>query len=137
MYDTEVIQASAEWAGVDLDEMLGPNRSRNKVKARRVASVALRILGYSFPQIGSMMARDHSTIMNLVNRADDEIWDAATAIVEQARERTFLLRFRPQVSFNDSLEWKIINPRTGTTVSLPPGLCEDLSRALASGGMDE
>ncbi len=137
MYDTEVIQASAEWAGVDLDDMLGPNRSRNKVKARRVASVALRILGYSYLQIGSMIARDHSTVMNLVNRADDEIWEAATKIVEEARQRTFLLRFRPQVSFNDSLEWKIINPRTGTTVSLPPGLCEDLSRALASGGMEE
>jgi hypothetical protein len=138
VYDDEVLQAAANWAGVSVDAMLGPKRYRERVKARRVAAIAFRILGYSYPEIGLMMGgRDHSSIINLVNRANDEMWDVATEIVERARQRTFVLRFRPQVSFKDSLEWQIINPRTGTEISLPLGLSEDLSAALKAGGMDE
>ena len=137
VYDDEVLQAAANWAGVSVDAMLGPKRYRERVKARRVAAIAFRILGYSYPEIGLMMGRDHSSIINLVNRADDDMWDVATEIVERARQRTFVLRFRPQVSFKDSLEWQIINPRTGTEISLPFGLSEDLSAALKAGGMDE
>lgn len=137
VYDDEVLQAAANWAGVSVDAMLGPKRYRERVKARRVAAIAFRILGYSYPEIGLMMDRDHSSIINLVNRANDEMWDVATEIVERARQRTFVLRFRPQVSFKDSLEWQIINPRTGTEISLPFGLSEDLSAALKAGGMDE
>ena len=137
VYDDEVLQAAANWAGVSVDAMLGPKRYRERVKARRVAAIAFRILGYSYPEIGLMMDRDHSSIINLVNRANDEMWDVATEIVERARQRTFVLRFRPQVSFKDSLEWQIINPRTGTEISLPLGLSEDLSAALKAGGMDE
>lgn len=137
VYDDEVLRAAANWAGVSVDAMLGPKRYRERVKARRVAAIAFRILGYSYPEIGLMMDRDHSSIINLVNRANDEMWDVATEIVERARQRTFVLRFRPQVSFKDSLEWQIINPRTGTEISLPFGLSEDLSAALKAGGMDE
>lgn len=137
MYDAEVLEASAEYSRVHLDDMLSGNRHAPVVKARRVAAVSLRILGYSYPEIGSMLGRDHTTVMNLVNRAGDDMWEAAAEIVERARERTFVLRYQPQMTFADALQWQVINPRTGTTVSLPPGLCEDLSAALTAGGMEE
>lgn len=137
MYEVEVLEAAAEYSRVDVDEMMSYDRRRPVVKARRLASVALRILGYSYPEIGSMLGRDHTSVINLVNTADDEAWDAASEIVKRARERTFVLRYEPQTTFAGSLQWRVINPRTGTTVSLPLGLCEDLSAALASGGMEE
>lgn len=137
MYESEVLRAAAEYGGIHLDDLLGPRRYKSQIKARRVAAVALRILDYSYPQIGKMLYRDHTSIINLVNRADDEAWEVAHGIVKLARQRTFVLRFHPQKSFTDPTGWKIINPRTDQAVTLPLGLSEDLSRALQAGGMEE
>lgn len=137
MYEPEVLRGAADWVGVSVEDMLGPRKFKELVKARRIASVALRIIGYSYPEIASLMDRDHTSIMNLVNRASDDVWQASEEIVERARQRTFTLLFKPQMGFIDSWEWQVINRRTGTTVSLPPGLSEDLSAALKAGGMDE
>lgn len=137
MYDGEVLRAAAEYGGIELDDLLGPRRYKSLIKARRVAAIALRILDYSYPQIGMMLGRDHTSIINLVNRADDEAWEVAHGIVKLARQRTFVLRFQPQKSFTDPTGWKVINPRTDMAVSLPLGLSEDLSAALQAGGMDE
>ena len=137
MYEPEVLQGSADWVGVSVEAMLGPRRFQELVKARRIAAVALRIMGYSYPEIASLMDRDHTSIMHLVNRAGDDVWRASEEIVERARERTFTLLFKPQTGFIDSWKWQVINRRTGTTVSLPPELCEDLSAALKAGGMEE
>lgn len=46
-----------------LDIML-KNKSRKRVDARIVYAKILREYGYSFPQIGDLLAKDHSTIIH-------------------------------------------------------------------------
>lgn len=137
MYDGEVLRSAAEYADVTVDDLLGPRRYRAIVKARRVAAVALRILDYSYPQIGVTLYKDHTSVIHLVKSADEEIWAVAHRIVKLARQRTFVLRFQPQESFADQPVWKVVNPRTDKAVSLPLGVSEDLSAALEAGGLED
>ena len=51
---------------VTLDEMLGRSRLRHIAEARRLWWVALRARGFSYPAIGSMVGRDHSTVQQVV-----------------------------------------------------------------------
>ena len=55
-----------------LDIML-KNRSRKRVDARIVYAKILRENGYSFPQIGELLAKDHSTIIHYCSLFDSTI----------------------------------------------------------------
>jgi len=55
-----------------LDIML-KNRSRKRVDARIVYAKILRENGYSFPQIGDLLAKDHSTIIHYCSLFDTTI----------------------------------------------------------------
>jgi len=52
---------------ISRDELLGTHRGKRFVAARRDAARMLRDgFGLSYPQIGDIMNRDHSTILNLM-----------------------------------------------------------------------
>jgi hypothetical protein len=55
-----------------LDIML-KNRSRQRVDARIVYAKILREHGYTFPQIGSLLVKDHSTIIHYCSMFDEAI----------------------------------------------------------------
>lgn len=55
-----------------LDIML-KNRSRKRVDARIIYAKILRENGYSFPQIGDLLAKDHSTIIHYCSLFDTTI----------------------------------------------------------------
>ena len=50
-----------------LEMLREPNRGAEVVYLRRIAAQALRAAGFSFPQIGKFMQRNHATIMHLVS----------------------------------------------------------------------
>jgi len=48
----------------------GRDRHRANVLARALVTAVLRKRGWSFPQIGTLLNRDHSTIINLYKNID-------------------------------------------------------------------
>jgi hypothetical protein len=47
------------------------NRKRGAVEARMVFSSVLRKMGYTFKEIGTILRKDHSTVIHYINKAED------------------------------------------------------------------
>lgn len=47
------------------------NRKRGAVESRMVFSAILRGMGYTFKEIGTILKKDHSTIIHYINKAND------------------------------------------------------------------
>lgn len=68
-----VLQATAMYFGVEIEAMLGEMRTRDLVRARHVCWWLLRnetVLSY--PQIGEIFDRDHTTIVKGVQSVGDK-----------------------------------------------------------------
>lgn len=52
--------------GIDPELIKSPCREKYLVDKRKKIAKLLREIGYSYPQIGKMMNRDHSSIIHLV-----------------------------------------------------------------------
>lgn len=55
--------ATAEHYGITLGELLGERRFPKLCEARRVLYFAARLAGYSYPEIGFQLGRDHTSVM--------------------------------------------------------------------------
>jgi chromosomal replication initiation ATPase DnaA len=74
------------------EELLDKSKKRHLVDARKAyVSIARYGLKDSLPKIGQMLGRDHTTIMNLINRvADDEFLKSPNvAVVKKIKEELF------------------------------------------------
>lgn len=136
MDKTALLDVVAKRTGIPVAEITGGSKQWEKVHARRLVAVGLRELNWAYPAIGRALGRDHTSIVHLVQTADDDTYEVARECVAAMYETTFKLRYVPQESFSDPIKWLVLNPRTGTEVTLPRGLAGDLSAALASEGMD-
>jgi chromosomal replication initiation ATPase DnaA len=61
-----LVRSISTESGMQLADILGPNRSRRLFHVRRTIALEARERGYSFPQIGRALNRDHSTIVHAV-----------------------------------------------------------------------
>lgn len=52
--------------GITQAEAKSPIRTRHIVRARTIYAYLMRLLGFSYPEIGMYLFRDHTTIINLV-----------------------------------------------------------------------
>jgi hypothetical protein len=59
-----VLRDVAKRHNLTIDQLIGPRRHRHLVTARIEAYHLLRGLGYTLPQIGHRMNRDHTTILH-------------------------------------------------------------------------
>lgn len=65
--EKEVCDFVTDLTGVPIADVKSPSRSKHKVEARALYSYVLRSFGWSFQEIATHLARDHSTIIHLVN----------------------------------------------------------------------
>lgn len=84
-----VIHATAQVSGVTVREILATDRHARVAHPRQIAMALCReIPGASFPQIGRVFHRDHSTVMHAVDavrkRMTPELADALQRIREKA-----------------------------------------------------
>ena len=70
MIGSEVIKAVAQLFMIEPCEMIADNRFERYVDARATVAQILRNRGLSYTQIGRIMKRDHSTIINLIAKLD-------------------------------------------------------------------
>ncbi len=64
-YTAEVEQIVGA-AGVTVDQMRGRRKGRELVEVRRIVAAYLRRRGCSLPEIGRVLNRDHTTVLNLL-----------------------------------------------------------------------
>lgn len=50
---------------VTVDELRGRGRTKAVVAARKKMTAELRLLGLSWPEVGNVLGRDHTAVMNL------------------------------------------------------------------------
>lgn len=67
MIGFRLIQDLAEQHRVTVRDLLGPSKEERLVFVRAKIAHALRRHGYSFPRIGRVMKRDHTSIVHLVH----------------------------------------------------------------------
>lgn len=65
----DVATAVAQAHGVPLRELLGRRRHASVARARAALYTALRGHGMSYPEIGRLLRRDHTTVMSVVRNA--------------------------------------------------------------------
>lgn len=72
MRSREIIRAVAARHKLQPHDILGPDRFGHFVEARRETMIRLREAGYSYPQIGKFLNRDHTTVVFHVNSVTRE-----------------------------------------------------------------
>lgn len=65
-----ILAVAAEAFDVTADDLTGRSKDSDVVQARHVATWLLREAGRSYPEIGRVLGRDHSTAMNGVRRVE-------------------------------------------------------------------
>jgi chromosomal replication initiator protein len=92
----DILQATAERYGFEIDQLTGRRRHRDLVQARQVAMYVCRQLTpLSFPSIAREFGgRDHTTIIHAVERVEQlmkerqEVYDQVTALLTELKART-------------------------------------------------
>ncbi len=68
----------ARYYGVTWEEITGRSRKRHFTKPRCAIAVMLRGKGWSYPRIGALLHRDHTTVMHSISRAPFFLGSAAS-----------------------------------------------------------
>ena len=68
--EEKVLAFVTEITGVSRLELMESSRRPRGVKARAICSYVMRQLGFSYPEIGRILSRDHTTIISLVRNFD-------------------------------------------------------------------
>ena len=85
----QILAASAETFGVTRDDITGPARSGTPIVARQVAMYLCRTrTPLSFPALGRLFHRDHTTVMHAVKKIDHARRYPKFAKAIQAVEKT-------------------------------------------------
>ena len=67
-----ILNEAAELYGVTIEQLLSNSREYRVVRARQAACWLLRGYGLSFPRIGAIVSRDHTTVMHACGRVDND-----------------------------------------------------------------
>lgn len=81
----ELIEAVASFFGFTTAEITGADRRITYIDARSVVAQILRLRGWSAGQIGRQLNRDHSTILNLLDKF--EIYQRRSEFARQCYEQ--------------------------------------------------
>jgi hypothetical protein len=89
----DIVALAAEIGAVEQDQILGKTRKRPVVRVRQACYLVARDYRYSYPRIGALMQRDHSTVIHGVGVADyltrrDPVFAAFVAKLRAAAKET-------------------------------------------------
>jgi hypothetical protein len=76
------LHLEAMGAGVTVDEVRGPRRAQRLVELRRTLARRLRSQGFSLPEIGRAIGRDHSTVFHLLRKGGEAEAGETSAAVD-------------------------------------------------------
>jgi chromosomal replication initiator protein len=92
----DILEATADRYGFEIDQLTGRRRHRDLVQARQVAMYVCRQLtALSFPSIAREFGgRDHTTIIHAVERVEElmkqrqDVYDQVTALLTELKARS-------------------------------------------------
>ncbi len=92
-----IMERTATYFGVTLDDLTGPSRTRTLVNARQVAMYLCRELTQlSLPRIGQIFGgRDHTTVMHADRKIRDQMQERRT-VYNQVHELTNIIKSDPR-----------------------------------------
>jgi chromosomal replication initiation ATPase DnaA len=67
-----ILADAADLYGVGVEQVLSNSREDRVVKARQAACWLMRGFGLSFPRIGAIVGRDHTTVMHACTKIDND-----------------------------------------------------------------
>ena len=65
-----LLLAASDASGLTPGQVLGRDRHRGRIEARRALYRALRVRGLSYPAIGYLVGRAHTTVMNALREKE-------------------------------------------------------------------
>lgn len=87
----DIQRATARYFGIDRNDILSAQRSRDVIRPRQVAMYLVRELtAKSYPEIGRSFGRDHTAVLYAVRRVEDLIAHEAEAAADIDRIRSVL-----------------------------------------------
>ena len=71
----DILTATAEWYGLDVDDLRSSRRSQAVARPRQVAMYLIKeTLGMSLSRIGDVFGgRDHSTVIHSIRKVEEEM----------------------------------------------------------------
>jgi hypothetical protein len=131
----EVLNVVSQECGVSQSDIVGLSREVQFVRARRVAALVFRELGYSSPQTGRVLGdRDHTTVLHyLKTSVPEDVVQAKLCENLLASNNMYSVRWE---MCGDGVRWFLKNPRTGVEMKLPVETGASMSLALSLGGVD-
>jgi chromosomal replication initiation ATPase DnaA len=83
----ETIRLFVEEYEVDIDAIFGKKKSASIMRARHLLWAVLReVHGLSYPELGKIFLRDHTTIMAGVKNIPREVLTAAVEVLQERRD---------------------------------------------------
>ena len=73
MQANKIIEEVCEYFDISEDEIKGKSRQQMYLVPRYIAILLIRNQGYSLVDIGKIFYRDHSTIINALNKIDENL----------------------------------------------------------------
>jgi hypothetical protein len=125
-------EAIASDFGISLDDIRGASKVRKFARPRHYAMFLSRELTpLSLPSLGRIFKRDHTTIMNGIQRAEQEI-DKSRSIGLKIEARALLLQCEP----NKSVEGQTIG-FIGLSASAPDENAQPIHRGFPTSILDD
>lgn len=85
----ELARASALY-GLTGDEVLEHRRGKSHDEARAITAWALRQrFGFSYPELGRYLGRDHTTVISAVRRVERELRERPESVFSRNANRVF------------------------------------------------
>lgn len=75
----EIMRQVASETGVSIDDLRGPRRWSEIVKARKLVATRMREAGATFPRIGRALNRHHATCMHLCGALGRQVKEKGNA----------------------------------------------------------
>lgn len=96
--DARAVLEQAAWRHhVSVGDILSKSRLREVVRARQEAAWEFRQLNLSYPQIGAILGRDHSTVLLAVRKIDAQ-QHSPQGVAEPVDNQAFAQRHRTRIA---------------------------------------
>lgn len=108
-------------------EAIMSERGPRATRARRIACLAMRDRDMTYPEIGNVVGRDHTTIIEACKNASLEEIELAKQVSWTMQGDVYFLRLMPTES--GDVEVAVADPRTGQRIVLEAALAGELLRS--------
>ena len=122
-----IVDTVAQQVQVPVAEIMSA-RTPRALRARRIAYHAMREREMTYPEIGGVFGRDHTTIMEACKNASDKEIELSKQVSWAVKGDVYFLRLATTPA--GTVEVAVADPHNGQRMVLEAALAEELMRAV-------